>query len=110
MAGWLADARLALLEGGDLATALDLRGGRAIRDRNRRLAEIAHRLAPGAAVGRQAALLAHHVRRALRDQARSDIAADIRDLALYGCVPRSRRQLYTILQNQKDIAQKHAIY
>lgn len=110
LAAWMAEGRLALLEGADLATALDLRGGRAIRDRDHQLAEIAAELAPGASVWRQAAVLSHHVRRALQDRARSDIGDRVRCLAIYGNVPRSHRQLLRILTNKRQMSLKTGLY
>lgn len=103
---WLREGQMALAEGKDLAAALELRGSMAIRHRDRELSRIANELAPGASISRQARVLAYTIRRAIRDRARSDTSARIRALAAYGHVPQSRRRIFSILQNQKYIAQK----
>jgi len=98
---WLADGFAAVEDGHDLAEALELSGHRAIRARNRLLAEAAQLAMPGGRPWRQAGALLDAIPVAVTTRDRSRLSRTIRDASFYAKLPRSQRGLYNILATEK---------
>lgn len=94
---WLADGWAALEDGNNLAVALGFRGPQAKPARNRLLRAAAEALAPGKRPWAQAEALRDAIEQADYSQCDTATAQLIQDVQLYGCVPRTERQLYKLL-------------
>jgi len=102
---WLIDGLAAIEDGDDLAQALELRGTRAIRERNRLLLEAAQLAMPGGRSWRQAAAVAAAIPVALATRDRSKLSRKLRDAALYKALPESQRGIYDILITEKTASE-----
>lgn len=103
---WLTDGWLEILDGHDPRDVLGFAGGRAIRNRDAALAELAKTLAPGRPRYAQADALADCIDAALAGSA-GDFDERIRLLRGYGRIPQTQRHLAEILageQNEKEVA------
>lgn len=102
---WLADGFAAVEDGRDLAEALELSGHRALRARNRLLANAAQLALPGARPWRQAGAVLDAIPLAVETRDRSALSRAIRDAAFYAKLPGSQRGIYNILMTEKSAAQ-----
>lgn len=103
---WVAAGWSAAVDGDDIRVALELSGSRGTRHRNRLLIAVADDIAPGQSPFKQGEALALAVDRALGGHDDGPCRR-IRSARAYGKLPRTARQLYNIIRNEKQSAEFH---